>query len=199
MAKNRADHRQLLLAHLRSVVATASSDGLSRLPAERVLAADLGVSRGALRSLLACLADEGLLQPRAQSGWHINSATISEPSQTLVGFTEMSRLHGHEPRARVLSSVVRLCRDSEATRLRIPNPSKVWMLRRLRYLGEQPTSLEEVVMPCSRAADLTQIDMSDESLFAALSQRGIEVSRTDVVVDAEVADATLANILDLCG
>lgn len=197
MAETRAHHRHELLSQLRSRILASAAEGRTRLPSERALAGELAVSRGALRSALTELAGEGLLQPKAQSGWHLSGRTISEPNNTVIGFTEMSRLFGHEPRSRVLKSGVRLARETEVACLRLSPVSQVWVIKRLRFLGSRPTSLEEVVMAADRAGDLTDLDMTDRSLFTELGRRGIEVSRTDVVVEAEVADESNATLLDL--
>ncbi|MDN5805551.1 MAG: winged helix-turn-helix domain-containing protein, partial [Microlunatus sp.] len=51
----------------------------TRLPGERSLAAEIGVSRATLRVALGRLESEGALQRSAQRGWFVPRQLIGEP------------------------------------------------------------------------------------------------------------------------
>lgn len=189
--------REALLDQLRGVVANAREAGCERLPAERTLAASLQVSRGTLRRALEDLAREGLVQARPQSGWMLTGQALSEPAHALIGFSEMGQLYGYEPHGEVLASVVRLAHPAEESRLGLGPLSRVWELRRRRLLGRRPVSVETVVLALSLADGLPDIDFTDRSLLADLDARGIRVTRTDVIVQAALADQSDGALLDL--
>ncbi|MBO0866033.1 MAG: GntR family transcriptional regulator, partial [Mycobacterium sp.] len=110
----------------------------SRLPGERELALEVGVSRSTLRQALAWLAAEGLLDRSAQRGWFVPRPVVGEPPSTLQSFSEMARARGLEPGARVLGQRVRTATFEEARRLRIAPAAKVVELRRLRTMDAVP-------------------------------------------------------------
>lgn len=190
-------YRREALDRLRATVEMVGASGETRLPGERLLARALGISRGTVRSLLAELELEGQVQARARSGWHVHTSAISEPRHSLVGFSEMSRLGGREPSSRVLSAVVRPGSEVERSQLRLEGSGQVWALCRLRCAGGQPTSVEEVVLPWELSRDLVGRDFSTESLFTALSEIGVDVTRTDVVVSAGAAEGDVADLLEV--
>lgn len=197
MVKVHSDRRGLLLAQLRQLITHSRERGANKLPAERRLAEELQASRGLIRTLLGELAAEGLVQAMPQSGWLITGQALSEPNNSLIGFSEMGRLYGYEPHSDVLESSIRLGDESEITRLRIAPLSRVWVLRRLRRLDERPVSVEQVVLPLEMAGDLPKRDMTNRSLIADLEEFGVLVTRTDVTIEAQVAGPSLAPFLDL--
>ena len=191
------ERRESLLSALRQIVRTAQEQGLDKLASERRLADELEISRGLLRTLLATLAEEGLIRPRKQSGWLLTGQTISEPNNALIGFSEMGRLYGYRTHSEVLESVVRLGYEDELHRLRLPEMSRVWVLRRLRSLDDRPVSVEQVLLPLMAVGTLHQRDMTDRSLLTDLAEIGVVVTRTDVTIEAQAASATVAPFLNL--
>lgn len=191
------DRRQTLRRRLRLAIQAARDGAHDRLPSERKLSEDLGASRGLVRSLLAELETEGLLQRRGQSGWILTGQSLSEPNNSVIGFSEMGRMYGYVTSSEVKSSHIRLAREAEIIRMRLAPLSRVWVLVRLRALDGRPVSLEEVVMPTEQAADLPTLDLTDRSLFAELEGRNVLVSRIDVTIEAEVASASSGELLHL--
>ena len=92
----------------------------ARLPAERTLAAQYGVSRETLRNALNRLADEHLVESVVGSGWFVAPEVVGEPPSVLQTFTEMARARGLRPTAHVLRRRVRPATLPEADQLRDP-------------------------------------------------------------------------------
>lgn len=191
------DRRQALRRRLRLAIQAARDSAHDRLPSERKLSEDLGASRGLVRSLLAELEAAGMLQRRGQSGWILTGQSLSEPKNSVIGFSEMGRMYGYVTSSEVKSSHIRLAREAEVMRMRLAPLSRVWVLVRLRALDERPVSLEEVVMPAEQAGDLPTLDLTDRSLFEELQERNVLVSRIDVTIEAEVASNPMAELLNL--
>jgi GntR family transcriptional repressor for pyruvate dehydrogenase complex len=77
--------------HLRSLIDSGGLAPGSRLPAERVLCEELGISRGSLRQALRVLDSIGYVQIRAGSGTYVREQ--QEPDQPLrTWFTEHDQL-----------------------------------------------------------------------------------------------------------
>jgi GntR family transcriptional regulator len=182
---------------LRSLIASVGHTNDDRLPPERALAQTLGVSRGRIRRLLQNLAEEGLVVAKAQSAWRVSGQTISEPSQTLVGFSEMAAMYGYAAHSEVLSATTRLANGNEPRQLRLNELDRVYELVRRRYLDSRPVSVENIVIPLELAGNIPLLDFTDRSLFNELAVNGVDVRRTDAVVEAIEAPAHVAALLNL--
>ncbi|MGI3786208.1 MAG: GntR family transcriptional regulator [Janthinobacterium lividum] len=165
----------------------------SRLPAERTLAAQFGVSRVTLRNALHRLADEGVLESVLGSGWFVTPRVVGEPPSVLQTFTEMAHARGLRPTSHVVGLETRPATLLEAEQLRVAPAAPVLEIVRLRGMDETVICLDAAVLPMSLAADLVDVDLEDQSLYAQLEARcDIRVERSSYSVRAEVADRRLA-------
>ncbi|MFE6888286.1 GntR family transcriptional regulator [Streptomyces sp. NPDC057694] len=181
---------------LRQRIAGGRYTASGKLPSERVLASELGVSRGTLRGALRALTADGAVAPAPQSGWQVLATPLGEPPHTLVSFTEMAESRGLTPRTEILGRTARPATLDEADQLRIA-PGPVLDLRRLRGLGESPVCVDHNVIALSRVPGLAEVDLTDRSLYAEMTRRGTHPYRSDFSVHAEAADDTTAARLHL--
>ena len=167
-----------------------------RLASERALAGTLGFTRLTVRRALRELAERGLLEPDERRGWQVAGGPVSEPLNTLMGFTQMARLRGLVASSRILSIKRREASFDESEALRIAAGTPLMDLSRLRLLDDRPTAIERLRMPESRVRWPQGFDFTG-SIYAALESQGINPSRAEAlveVVDATAADAELLGV-----
>jgi GntR family transcriptional regulator len=170
----------------------------TRLPGERELAVDVGVSRSTLRQALAQLADEGLLDRSAQRGWFVPRPVVGEPPSTLQSFSEMARARGLAPGAKVLDQRVRAATFDEARRLRIAPAAKVAELLRLRTMDAVPVCVDTSVVILGRVPKIAEIDMTDRSLYETVEEfSDIRIARSTYTVRADACDEPTAALLEI--
>lgn len=168
----------------------------TRLPSERLLAEQLGVSRATLRTALLRLSEEGVLRSSAQRGWFAATQPLAEPPSTLQSFSEMARARGLRPTARVLSLEKRAATLQESQRLRVAPASEVLELRRLRGMDATPVCVDRTVLPLPFAAPLMELDLEDASLYDVLRDHcGVEVRRSSYILQAQPASDEVAELL----
>jgi len=170
----------------------------TKLPGERSLAVQFGVSRSTLRAALDRLAAEGALARSAQRGWFVPRGVLGEPPSTLQTFTEMARARGLRPTSRTLERTIRPSTIEEAAQLRIAPAASVLIIRRLRGMEDTPVCLDVNTLPLAAAEPLATADLEDESLYEQLQVKcGISVYRSAYSVQAAAADPELARLLEV--
>ena len=143
---------------IRDIAAGHLADG-ARLPPEREMADDLGLSVGTLRKALAVLADKGLLSRVQGSGNYVRHVP---GVASVYGFLRLElRRGGGLPTAEVLS-VARQPKPDDAPAF--GTAATGWRIRRLRRLDGIVVAVEEIWLDGARAARLDADDLS-ESLY----------------------------------
>jgi GntR family transcriptional regulator len=169
----------------------------ARLPSERRLCAELGVSRLTLRKALATLVEEGVLESSQGRGWFVATGVLGEPPNALRSFSETARIRGLEPSARVLHSGRREATLNEAESFGVAPGSELFELRRIRCLDGIPVACDESRVPLSLAPGLVHVDFTTASLYGELERAGVLPVRAEYAVEAAEADRETAKHLGL--
>ena len=143
---------------IRQVAAGHLPDG-SKLPPEREMAAELGISVGTLRKSLADMQEKGLLERIQGSG---NYVRAQSDVLSVYAFFRLEKPEGGGlPTAEVLS-VARLVKPADAPAF--GDSAQAHRIRRLRSLDGRLIALEEIWLDGSHRETITAGDLS-ESLY----------------------------------
>jgi GntR family transcriptional regulator, N-acetylglucosamine utilization regulator len=152
-----------------------------RLPSERALAQQLGVSRPTVRRALDQLAAEGRLQRVQGSGT----------------FARQPPVPAREPSARVLAAREALAGASRSWRLGVSPREPVWHVERLRLADEVPICVESIAIVKALAPALLDHPL-EGSLSEVLAEHfGVELVRAEQSIAATVLEAPTAELLDV--
>jgi GntR family transcriptional regulator len=167
-----------------------------RLPSERWLCDELGVSRATVRRAIEELAGDGLVEARGR-GSFVTSDALVEPPNTLMSLSELGRSRGLEASARVLALELRPATIDEADAFGIAPGAEVLALERVRMLDGLPISLDHNRVPLRIAPGIADLDFTRASLYDALEGAGHPLARADYELEARGADAHEAELLGL--
>lgn len=167
-----------------------------RLPSERWLCDQLGVSRATVRRAFEELVRDGLVEARGRATF-VTGDALAEPPNTLMSLSDLGRSRGLEASAKVLLSQVRPATLDEAEAFGIAPGADVFELQRLRMLDGLPISLDHNRVPLRFLPGALELDFTSASLYAALDDEGHSPTRADYEVEAQPVGEAEAELLGL--
>lgn len=186
-----------LSARLARALREAIDGGLlppgSALPAERTLAAGLGVSRSTLRDCLAELGAEGRLETRHGFGTVVTGA-VNKALSRLSGFSEDIRARGRHPSSRVVERTIGPVPSEVAFRTGLPLGTPVMTLARQRLADDEVMSFERSVVPLAVVGE--DFDGTG-SLYDRMGERGLRPARILQSLVAVAASPSVAEMLEV--
>jgi GntR family transcriptional regulator, N-acetylglucosamine utilization regulator len=140
-----------------------------RLPSERDLAANNGISRVTTRKAIDMLRQEGYVRAYQGKGCFVaHCGPKSYDVVPLEGFTAATIRRGMTPTSRLLSRGVVPASSDIADHLRIGEKDKTVRIRRLRLSNNRPIALDTAYLPYPLCEYLLDIDLERQSLYRTL-------------------------------
>lgn len=146
--------------------------GGDRLPAERVLCEELGVSRTALRAAIARLISCGNLESRRGSGTYVCPPKPLNIFQETWNYTQAVERVGSTSTARLIWSKVMYADFDLAQKAQIDLGMPLFCIRRVRVVNGAPASIETAHVNLSVCPSLPEHDFEHESLYDVLLKEG---------------------------
>jgi GntR family transcriptional regulator len=170
-----------------------------RLGAERALAADLGVSRAALRQALAVLEEGGLVRrvPGRGGGTFVSKDKIERDLSRVVGVPALLRSQGVVAGTRVVSARLAAAGETAARALRLRPGDLVIDLVRIRLADGSPISVEHAMLPADRFPGMLEMPLGGsvyELLEECYSTRPKEAVERIEVVSASADEAMILDV-----
>lgn len=141
-----------------------------RVWSEREIMDRFDVSRNTAQSAIDELVKNGLLTRIQGKGTFVSNWRVNIGLQSLVSFSEATRIKGKTPSSKIISFTTEEPSKSVAQKLEIEPNAAVYKLERLRLADDLPMMHEVSYLPVSLFPDLTRFDFSQESLFAVLEK-----------------------------
>lgn len=135
------------------------------IPSERELCEKYQISRMTAAKAVSALVNEGILIRQRGVGTFVAQPKPPCSSSTLGGFTDNIREAGLSCRTSIISFSEEPAEGSLPARLAIPRGSQVFSVLRLRFVEEEPFSLEHAWIPKDRFPDLTRELLEGDSLY----------------------------------
>jgi GntR family transcriptional regulator len=168
-----------------------------KLPSERNLQAELGISRTTLRAVLDELQREGLIYSHPGKGRYIAKTILDQQLTHLTGFSQDMLKKDIKPTAKVILQEVISASPHLASLLQISPGSKIFKLNRLRFAGKNPVAIEETHITLSLCPDIVNVDFSQASLYRFLTTQGLQPVSAQQIMTAEIAAPEEADLLEI--
>ena len=184
-------------------IAAAVEDGTlapaARLPTERGLAADLGVSRMTVRQAFDVLERRGLIERTVGRGTFVAGPRLDVVlGDRVTGFTELSRESGQRAGARVLQAGVEVAPAEVAAALGLAAGALAARIVRVRSMGGLPVTLEDSWLPDALFPGITERDLTG-SLYEVMRRdygreprRAVETLEPALARGADIAELGIA-------
>src|SRR5436190_17172473 len=119
---------------LQSGIVSGALQAGQRVPSERSIAEQHGLSRMTARQAVELLVRRGVVYRRPGSGTYVAPARVEHTLQRFAGFSEQMRAQGIEPDGRLLS-VRRMDNGDDDARdaLELGGGESCWVMRRVRF------------------------------------------------------------------
>lgn len=161
-----------------------------RLPSERDLAAQAGISRMTARQALTYLVERGAVEVRHGIGTFVAQPKLTSDPMHLLGFTEEMMAIGGTVSSTVLRQEVLASPPPVATALALVTGTDVVRIMRLRSLNDTPMLLETSYFPHALCAGIESRDLSRTSLYTLLdAEFGIRLTHAQQSVEAIAANS----------
>ncbi|WP_010281137.1 GntR family transcriptional regulator [Bacillus timonensis] len=147
-----------------------------KLPSERDLAEQYGISRMTARHTLSVLEREGLVERRVGAGTFVSNNKIQMDFITFNSFTNDMLGKGLTPSTQVLSMGHMEATPLLAEKLQIPMGMELFTVKRLRLVDDRPISIEESFIPEEYCSNIKDYITNDISLYNILeNEYGIKL------------------------
>ena len=165
----------------------------ARIENEVDLAERLGVSRPTTRRAIQYLVERGMLVRKRGVGTQVVNAPIRRTVELTSLYDDLTR-SGLRPTTTVLGLELVMADEEAAQKLNLPSGHKVWRLRRLRTVKDEPLALMTNLVP-ETVTDLSLVDLDHTGLYEHFRAQAINLRVAHQVIGARTVDAAEARLL----
>ncbi len=167
-----------------------------RVPSERELSQQFGVSRMTARQALVELQRQGCLLRVQGKGTFVAGPKLEQSLATLTSFTEDMRRLGLAPGARVLAAREVPAGIRVANALGIAATEPVFLVERLRLVAGEPVAMEWTHVPVALCPGLADAVQDGVSLYEVLDRRyGLRLLKASQTLECILASPVEAELL----
>ena len=186
---------QQLADELRRRIVTREIPVGAALPSEAALCEEFGVARGTARQAVGELRAEGLIGGGRGAPPVVRTDVLAQPLETLLSFTSWAERTGRNPGQRTIEIARRGASRPAADALGLDEGEPVIDVLRVRLLDGRPVMIERTsfIEPVGRL--LFDFDPDSGSIFAHLTDSGVDLTMARHTFDAVAASAQDAELL----
>lgn len=168
------------------------------IPSENELTKLCGISRMTVRGAISRLVQEDLLIRIPGKGTYVADVKFAARSLSRSGIREQLEQMGYEVQTKLLSAQKIPASGKICTHLHLPAGENVFVIRRLRFVKEEPLSIHTSYIPEYLCPSIDKLDLVQEQLCNILSQKynlnAENIRETLEIIRARKEESALLNI-----
>ena len=169
-----------------------------KIPSERELSEQLGVSRMTVRQALTTLVLEGRLKRVQGAGTFVAEPKIEHELNLLISFTESAFRKGIKVSSKLLEFEKIPADKTLARKLELRIAQQVYRIVRVRFGNNVPILLERSYFPYHRCPDLEKFDLENQSIYHILTEEyGIAFAKMRQALEPVAANEFEAEMLNV--
>ncbi|HXL04965.1 MAG: GntR family transcriptional regulator [Firmicutes bacterium] len=167
-----------------------------KIPTEKELAEEYGVSQITVKQALSRLSMEGLVERYQGRGTFVCQSPLVQDILTLAGFSASFAQAGIEIESRLIGTAVIPASEGISRRLSIDPGESVIEVRRVRLTKNVPVCLQTSYLPYTLCHSILDRNLAKESLFELLRETcDLDPARAEEALNAVSVDDYEARIL----
>lgn len=142
-----------------------------RLPSERELCEEYGLSRSTVRQAIQELEKEGYVYRAHGKGTFVSPKKHKQDLLKFYSFTEEMKKQGITPVSKVLDFEITDSNEKIANKLNMSLGKKVYKFTRLRLADNEPMMLETSYVPYDRFPGITKADLQKHAMYDIFTKK----------------------------
>jgi len=168
----------------------------SRIPSERELSQELGVSRMTVRRAITELVNEGLIERRHGAGTFVAKPKLTYDAFELVSYAQALRSRGLVVNRQLLEFNEVPASKRLAEKLQVEIGHSLYRVVLLYMANRTPAILVRTFLSCERCPDLLEYDLEKTSIYDLLTEgMKTRIQSVDQSIEAVVASESVAKQL----
>ena len=169
-----------------------------KIPSEKQMCSDLGVSRSLLRSVIAKLSSEGLLISKQGAGTFVSRKKVHTYAPDKIGIREQLEQRGYTTSVKLLSIEESEASPILAQHLKLQQSELVYIIRQLRFVDDEPFFVSETYLPKKLFTNINSDDFQNVSCQKAIEEKyGYSINSTNEFLETSIAGSKLAKLLEV--
>lgn len=154
----------------------------TKLPSEREMGEDRGISRMTARRIYERLESEGLVSRSHRRGWFVSEARLQVALMKSVSFINNAAARGKDAGSLLLQAETVVAPEFTRDALKLKRNETTYLVRRLLRLGNRPAAIETMYVACKRFPGFLDHTLTGSILSLWEDRYGITVRHADAIL-----------------
>lgn len=169
------------------------------IPTEQELIDEFKVSRTTIRKAISEMVQENLLKKQQGRGTTVNNHVFISSLRSLTGFAEEVIGKGYLTSSKLISAEDRKDLYTEKKILQLSENESVTLIKRIRFVEDNPVALERTSWPNEIGKILQKQDLNNAKYYQILEKYGFYLKKANETISAVNATPYEAELLGITG